>query len=67
MSRVELDRVVVRAATPGGPVPEVTVRQETSHHLTERRIALIGWQCAETYVRRSTHSLTIARISSSRN
>lgn len=42
MSRVELDRVVVRAATPGGPVPEVTVLRETTLDLTEQRIALIG-------------------------
>ena len=42
MSRIELDRVVVRAATPGGPVPEVTVLRETTLDLTEPRIALIG-------------------------
>ncbi|WGX98630.1 energy-coupling factor ABC transporter ATP-binding protein [Nocardioides sp. L-11A] len=42
MSRIELDRVVVRAATPGGPVPEVTVLRETTLDLTERRIALVG-------------------------
>ncbi|HWJ66654.1 MAG TPA: ABC transporter ATP-binding protein [Nocardioides sp.] len=42
MPRIELDRVVVRAATPGGPAPEVTVLQETSVELTEQRIALIG-------------------------
>lgn len=42
MSRIELDRVVVRAATPGGPVPEVTVLRETTLDLTEQRIALIG-------------------------
>ncbi|WP_435771514.1 energy-coupling factor ABC transporter ATP-binding protein [Nocardioides sp. SYSU DS0651] len=42
MSRIELDRVVVRAATPGGPAPEVTVLRETSLVLTEPRIALIG-------------------------
>ncbi|TNM42835.1 ABC transporter ATP-binding protein [Nocardioides albidus] len=42
MSRIELDRVVVRAATPGGPSPEVTILRETSLELTEQRIALIG-------------------------
>ncbi|MFC5729707.1 MULTISPECIES: energy-coupling factor ABC transporter ATP-binding protein [Nocardioides] len=42
MSRIELDQVVVRADTPGGPVPEVTVLQETTLDLTEQRIALIG-------------------------
>ena len=42
MSRVQLDRVVVRAATPGGLVPEVTVLRETTLDLTEQRIALIG-------------------------
>ncbi|TWG92941.1 biotin transport system ATP-binding protein [Nocardioides sp. J9] len=42
MSRIQLEQVVVRAATPGGPVPEVTVLQETTLDLTERRIALIG-------------------------
>ena len=42
MSRIELDRVVVRAATPGGPTPEVTVLRETTLDLTEQRIALIG-------------------------
>lgn len=42
MSRIELDRVVVRAATPGGPVPEVSVLRETTLDLTEQRIALIG-------------------------
>lgn len=42
MSRIELDRVVVRAATPGGPTPEVTVLHETSLELTEQRIALVG-------------------------
>ncbi|WP_257424894.1 energy-coupling factor ABC transporter ATP-binding protein [Nocardioides carbamazepini] len=42
MSRIELDRVVVRAATPGGPVPEVTVLRETTLDLTEQRVALIG-------------------------
>ncbi|MDQ6522334.1 ABC transporter ATP-binding protein [Nocardioides sp. LHD-245] len=42
MSRIELDRVGVRAATPGGPVPEVTVLRETTLDLTEQRIALIG-------------------------
>lgn len=42
MSRIELDRVVVRAATPGGPAPEVTVLRETTLELTEQRIALIG-------------------------
>ncbi|MEV5002534.1 energy-coupling factor ABC transporter ATP-binding protein [Nocardioides sp. LML1-1-1.1] len=42
MSRIELDRVVVRAATPGGPVPEVTVLRETTLDLTEQRIALVG-------------------------
>ena len=42
MSRIELDRVVVRAATPGGPAPEVTVLRETTLDLTEQRIALIG-------------------------
>lgn len=42
MSRIELDRVVVRAATPGGPVPEVTVLRETTLELTEQRIALVG-------------------------
>ncbi len=42
MSRIELDRVVVRAATPGGPAPEVTVLQETTLDLVEQRIALIG-------------------------
>lgn len=42
MSRIELDRVVVRAATPGGPAPEVTVLQETTLDLTEARIALVG-------------------------
>lgn len=42
MSRIAFDRVVVRAATPGGPTPEVTVVRETSLDLTEQRIALIG-------------------------
>ncbi|GAA3674693.1 energy-coupling factor ABC transporter ATP-binding protein [Nocardioides ginsengisoli] len=42
MSRIELDRVVVRAATPGGPVPEVTILEETTLDLTEQRVALIG-------------------------
>lgn len=42
MSRIELDRVVVRAPTPGGPTPEVTVLHETSLELTEQRIALVG-------------------------
>ncbi|HWJ10242.1 MAG TPA: ABC transporter ATP-binding protein [Nocardioides sp.] len=42
MSRIELDRVVVRAATPGGPAPQVSVLSETTLDLTERRIALIG-------------------------
>lgn len=42
MSRIELDRVVVRAPTPGGPAPEVSVLQETSLALTEQRIALVG-------------------------
>lgn len=42
MSRIELDRVVVRAETPGGPAPEVTVLRETTLDLTEQRIALIG-------------------------
>lgn len=42
MSRIELDRVVVRAPTPGGPAPEVSVLQETSLELTEQRIALVG-------------------------
>lgn len=42
MSRIELDHVVVRAATPGGPLPEVTILQETTLDLTEQRIALIG-------------------------
>jgi biotin transport system ATP-binding protein len=42
VSRIELDRVVVRAATPGGPVPEVSVLRETTLDLTEQRIALIG-------------------------
>lgn len=42
MSRIELDRVVVRAATPGGPAPEVTVLRETTLDLTEQRIALVG-------------------------
>lgn len=42
MSRIELDRVVVRAATPGGPTPEVTVLHSTSLELTEQRIALVG-------------------------
>ncbi|WP_036517968.1 energy-coupling factor ABC transporter ATP-binding protein [Nocardioides sp. J54] len=42
MSRIQLEQVVVRAATPGGPVPEVTVLQETTLDLTERRVALIG-------------------------
>ena len=42
MSRIELDRVVVRAATPGGPAPEVTVLRETTLELTEQRIALIA-------------------------
>lgn len=42
MSRIELDRVVVRAATPGGPEPEVTVLHETSLVLTEQRVALVG-------------------------
>lgn len=39
---IQLDRVVVRAATPGGPTPEVTVLQETSVDLHESRIALVG-------------------------
>lgn len=42
MSRIQLERVVVRAATPGGPAPEVTVVHETSLELTEQRIALVG-------------------------
>jgi len=42
VSRIEIDRVVVRAATPGGPAPEVTVLRETTLDLTEHRIALIG-------------------------
>ncbi|KRB77203.1 cobalt ABC transporter ATP-binding protein [Nocardioides sp. Root190] len=42
MSRIEFDGVVVRAVTPGGPVPEITVVQETTLDLTEQRIALIG-------------------------
>ncbi len=42
MSRIQLDRVVVRAATPGGPTPEVTILRETTLDLTEHRIALIG-------------------------
>jgi len=42
VSRIELDRVVVRAATPGGPEPEVTVLHETTLELAEHRIALIG-------------------------
>lgn len=42
MPRIELDRVVVRAATPGGPEPEVSVLRETTLALTEPRIALIG-------------------------
>lgn len=42
MSRIELDRVVVRAPAPGGPDHEATVLQETSLDLTEQRIALIG-------------------------
>ena len=42
MSGIELDRVVVRAATPGGPAPEVTVLRETSLELTEQRVALVG-------------------------
>ena len=42
MSRIEIDRVVVRAATPGGPVPVVTVLSETTLELAEPRIALIG-------------------------
>lgn len=42
MSRIQLDRVVVRAPTPGGPEPELTVLHETSLELTERRIALVG-------------------------
>lgn len=42
MSRIELDRVVVRAPTPGGPAPEVSVLQETSLALTEQRIAFVG-------------------------
>lgn len=42
MSRIELDRVVVRALTPGGPTPEVSVVQETTLDLSEQRIALIG-------------------------
>lgn len=39
---IQLDRVVVRAATPGGPTPETTVLHETSVDLQERRIALVG-------------------------
>jgi biotin transport system ATP-binding protein len=39
---IELDRVVVRAATPGGPVPEVVVLRETTLELSEHRIALVG-------------------------
>lgn len=39
---IELDRVVVRADTPGGPAPEVVVLRETTLELTEHRIALIG-------------------------
>lgn len=42
MSRIELDRVVVRAPAPGGPDREATVLQETSLDLTEQRIALVG-------------------------
>lgn len=42
MTRIELDRVVVRAATPGGPEPEVAILDQTSLDLAERRIALIG-------------------------
>lgn len=42
MSRIELDRAVVRAPTPGGPAPEVTVLHETSLDLAEQRIALVG-------------------------
>jgi len=42
VSRIELDRVVVRAATPGGPGPVVTGLRETTLDLTEQRIALIG-------------------------
>lgn len=42
MSRIELDRVVVRAPTPGGPAPETTVLHETSLELSEQRIALVG-------------------------
>ena len=39
---IELDRVVVRAETPGGPAPEVVVLRETTLELTEHRVALIG-------------------------
>lgn len=39
---IELDRVVVRAATPGGPAPEVVVLRETTLELSEHRVALIG-------------------------
>ncbi|MBM9459208.1 ABC transporter ATP-binding protein [Nocardioides sp. zg-536] len=39
---MQLERVVVRAATPGGPAPEVTVLDETTLDLTEHRVALIG-------------------------
>lgn len=42
MSRIELDQVVVRAPTPGGPTAEVTVLHETSLELSEQRIALVG-------------------------
>lgn len=42
MSRIQLEQVVVTAATPGGPTPEVTILRETSLELTEHRIALIG-------------------------
>ncbi|GAA4803054.1 energy-coupling factor ABC transporter ATP-binding protein [Nocardioides caeni] len=42
MSRIQLERVVVTAPTPGGPAPEVTILRETSLELTEQRIALIG-------------------------
>lgn len=42
MSRIQLDRAVVRAETPGGPAPEITVLAETTLDLIEQRIALIG-------------------------
>ena len=40
--RIQLERVTVRAETPGGPTPEITVLQETTLDLIEQRIALIG-------------------------